>query len=73
MEQKPNINENKKILIEVTKEDTIESVAQKMVEAWAPGSYTSVVFEGTEITASGGDTPDDIVKKYEIAKAEKSS
>ncbi len=75
--------EEKKQGIEVIPEaaDDINSLAQKMVSAWRPegnkkdsvvsAGFVHARFEGVDLIIGGGDTPEDVVEKFNRAKQEK--
>jgi hypothetical protein len=59
------------VTVEVTPEDTIESVADKLVGACEPTRNSKAVFDGVELYAAGGTTQDEIIARYDKAKGAK--
>lgn len=58
--------------VEVTPEDTIDTIADKLVSACEPNRNSKVVFNGVELHAGGGTTQDKIIDDYNKARADKS-
>lgn len=54
--------------VEVTPEDTIDTVADKLVGACEPTRNSKAVFDGVELYAGGGTTQDEIIERYNKAK-----
>ncbi len=59
----------KEIRLNVESDDTIETIAEKLVKSWEPNSYTIVEFDGIELDAGGGTTQDEIIERYNKAKS----
>lgn len=71
MDVRGNMQEH--IIVESTEGETIDELAVRMIKAVKENSFVTANYDGVDIVIGGGDTPDDILRKFDEAKNKKLS